>query len=421
MRALFVIRELPRPEVSVAGVISGSESLSGTHTSGLLVAEALAQRGHSVGLCILHGQRIANTAIKYFPTVDAGAEWVQDGRVIWLSYGDQIILAALESVGLSPTVWTHLPVTRSERQWLERGRIRGLITVSDTCRMPLLRSRKHAQVGRIYNPLAPVFHESVGGEPARYESHVAVYAGAAGPSKGLHRVLEMWNCIRKIDGKARLLLAGTGRLYGETRQLGRFGLASPAFEARYVVPLVQEHGSLCGAGIEAVGLLSPVELRKVYEGSSLGVVNMNWSEYTETFCCAATEMLATGLPVFSVARGALPETIGRTGGAVLVKRSSLPNAAVQFASLLGNPDKLEAMGCAGRQYVRTEYHLNHIVDKWEQVIIQGSGFEGLSGNWRGPASAQYLAERLAGRLGAPWLIETPAAVLRQVRRMLQQS
>jgi glycosyltransferase involved in cell wall biosynthesis len=247
-----------------------------------------------------------------------------------------------------------------------------------------------------------------------------VYAGAAGPTKGMHRLLQMWRHVRRVHPGVRLCLAGTERLCGNARELGPFGFARPDFELRYVAPLVAEFGSLEAANIELLGLLSPRQLCDLYASASLGVVNMNWSEYGETFCCAATEMLATGLPVFSVARGALPETIGRSGGAVLTGQESAEAAARELCELVADPSRLARLGAAGRSYVRQAYGLERILDEWERLLRQDGQIEGLCGAWRGPRNAQYLLERAAGRLGAPWLLDSPArgrhALLRLARR-----
>lgn len=415
MRCLFVLRELPRPTISVADAFNGREALSGTHTSGLLVAEGLARRGHAIGVCILAGQELVDCTFQPFSDLADASRWIGTGRVIWLSYGDDVILERLRSEHLSPTIWTQLPISRTERAWLEDGSISGLLTVSDTCRIPLMHSRRRALLGRVYNPLAPVFTEEAPVSPDRYDRHSVAYAGAAGPTKGLHRLLETWRYARQLDESAKLLVAGTGRLYGSTRELGKFGIASPEFEARFVAPIARDFGSLTAAGIEIVGLLQPTELRDLYRGASLGVVNMNWNEFTETFCCAATEMLATALPVFSVARGALPETIGRSGGAFLTTHRSPRKAAADLVSLLRDARKLSSLGLSGRQYVREQYGLDHILDQWTDLLSQGSDLERLAGPWRGPRSIHYLAALAAGRVGMPELVDGPSRMLRKVK------
>jgi len=417
-RCLFVIRDLARPIVSAAAVIRGDEALSGTHASGLLVAEGLAKRGNEIGIFIVHGQTLIDTRMQRFSTLEEAARWVGHGQVVWLSYGDESIMTSLTAANLTPIIWTQLSVSWFDRAALESGRARAIVVVSDSMRVPMLRSRRRERVGRIYNPLAPLFTKTANSPADRFKRRRVVYAGAAGSTKGLHRLLEMWRRARRVDSAIELVIAGTGRLYGSKRELGPYCIASPEFETRYVAPLASEFGSLAGAGVQLVGLLPPRELHDLYIGASLGVVNMNWNEYTETFCCAATEMLATGLPVFSVARGALPETIGLSGGAVLTRHESASRAALEFVDLIGDTARLARLGAAGQAYVRDAYDWDTIVDEWQRLLRYGANIQGLLGDWRGPRSGQYFLELAVGQLGAPWLLDVPAAGVRLLKRAL---
>lgn len=421
MRCLFVLRDLPRPKVSIAGMWSGEEALSGTHSSALLIADGLARRGYQVGICVLHGQEVIDSLLQTFPSLEAAAHWVQGGITIWVNYGDDPILQRLTAAGLKPMIWVHISVSPTNRAWLESGRVAGIITVSDTARMSMLRSHRRGRMGRIYNPLLPAFRAADSPDPDRYERRLVVFTGAAGVTKGLHRLLEMWRYVREVDSVARLVVVGTGRLYGSQRKLGAFGLATPEFEDRYVAPLVERFGSLTAAGIELAGLLGPQALQQLYSSASLGVVNMNRGEYTETFCCAAVEMLATGLPVFSVARGALPETIGLTGGACLTAHKDPQLAAREFAALLADSKRLQQMGVDGARSVRELYGWEHIVGEWERLLGQYGNLDKcaridkLSGRWRGPRSLRYWAELSSGRLNMPWLLDLVALSVRRLR------
>jgi glycosyltransferase involved in cell wall biosynthesis len=289
------------------------------------------------------------------------------------------------------------------------GRIREILTVSDTARLPLLRSPLHERIGRIYNALSPAFEASTpsvdDASPHRFTNKRIVFSGSPTENKGAHRLLAMWSHVREADPSAVLQLAGTGRLYGDSRPIGPYGISPPEFESKHIAPLVAKFGSLDAAGIEPLGLLTPNELRQVYEGSTLGIVNLNWRNYTETFCCAAVEMLAAGLPVFSVARGALPEVIGSSSGAYLSKTESVEREAKELLMLLSNSRRLAEMGAAGLTYARREYGWARIIRQWEDVLASASDIEAVSGEWRGPVGLRYWLERGSGRLGMGRLLE----------------
>jgi glycosyltransferase involved in cell wall biosynthesis len=401
-------------------MLRGEEPLSGTHSSGLLIAEGLARRGYEVGICVLHGQQVLDTSAQAFPSLEAAAKWLQGGTAIWVNYGDDPILDRINAIGITPILWVHISVSPANRAWLESGRVAAIVTVSDTARMSMLRSAVHGRVGRIYNPLLPSFRVPDTACADRFEGHLAVFTGAAGVTKGLHHLLEMWRYVREVDSSAKLIVAGTAQLYNSQRALGSFGLATPEFEARYVLPLVSRFGSIAGAGIEFAGLLTPRELQQLYTRASLGVINMNREEYTETFCCAAVEMLATGLPVFSVARGALPETIGRTGGAILTAHARPKAAAREFNALLSDSKRLRRLSAKGAQSVDEDYTWERIVGTWERLLERRANIESLSGRWRGPKSVRYALEYCTGRLGMPWLLDLDLAAL-NLRRLRGES
>jgi glycosyltransferase involved in cell wall biosynthesis len=415
-RRLFVLRDLPRSKVSVAGMLRGEEALSGTHSSALLIAEGLAKRGHQIGICVLNGQQIIDSSAQIFPTLEAAANWLGRDTAIWVNYGDDPTLDRLNAAGIKPIIWVHVSVSPTNRAWLESGRVRAIVTVSDTARMSMLRSTSRRRVGRVYNPLLPSFRSPDAPLHDRFERHLAVFTGAAGVTKGLHRLLEMWAYVRETDSSAKLVIVGTGRLYGEQRKLGPFGLASEEFERRYVTPLVNRFGSLAEAGIELAGLMGPRDLQQLYAGASVGVVNMNRGEYTETFCCAAVEMLATGLPVFSVACGALPETIGLTRGALLTTNAQAQRAAAEFNGLLSDSKRLRQLGAAGARAVSELYGWERIVEEWERLLDQDSNIDALSGVWRGPKSLRFWLEYGTGRLGMPWVLDLAATAVRRIRR-----
>src|SRR4051812_38884158 len=87
-RGRFFLSSLPRESVSVRGIHEGSVAISGTHSSSLLVADALAARGHQVGVVTQGGQKLTDTAVRVFVDLAEAVRWTgRAGRVVWCSWG----------------------------------------------------------------------------------------------------------------------------------------------------------------------------------------------------------------------------------------------------------------------------------------------------------------------------------------------
>ncbi|MDD2941954.1 MAG: glycosyltransferase family 4 protein [bacterium] len=398
MRILFATPYLPQTEVSLAEVKDGRISLSGSQVSILLVADDLASRGHTVGFWILGGQRVVDSSVICYPSIDSALRESWD-RIVMASWGDSQLSEILLKSGQHPLLWTQVHVSRGDLSQLEMGELSGIITVSDIARLPLLHSDHASQTAHIYNPINPFFLNKPSTDASRYSSKVAVFCGYLGETKGAHLVLATWPYVRKLLPDARLVMIGSARLYKEGVVTGPLGLADPQFEAKYLQPILAEFGSLNNAGIELTGLSTPYDIRCRYSHSALGLINFNWHSFTETFCCVGAEMLATELPVFSFAAGSLPETMGRTGGAVLCARPELELGAQMIVGLLKDPQKLAVLGSRGHAFVNREYSLNSVTAKWEKVLISVySDLDYCSGDWHGPKSIRYYIERSIHRM-----------------------
>jgi glycosyltransferase involved in cell wall biosynthesis len=416
-RLLFIFNELLRARVAVDDITGGKEAVSGSISSSLIIADLLARRGHQVGVVVLQNGQTAGGHFSGFTSLPKALAWLDGGRAIWCSWGDEETLPHLEAAGCRPLIWLHVPATETLLGALEAGRLAGMVLVSDSVRLPLLHRPCHHRVGRVYNPLNPFFVDDAEANPERYRSPNVVFAGHLSEYKGAHGALQMWQHVRRRLPAATLTLCGSNRLYRENAPLGPFGVADPAFEESYLVPLVREHGSLAAAGIRMAGLLSPAELKQLYHRAALGLVNCNG--VPETFSCAGVEMLATGLPVFSFARGSLPETIGRSGGAILATRLDLASAADGLTTLIRAPERLEALGRAGRVYVRLAYEPERLASHWERLLAgDPDHLDRNTGRWGARRSTRYFVERWCARLRLQVPFRWSKAL---ARRLLAQS
>ncbi|MDB4913248.1 MAG: hypothetical protein JWM95_892 [Gemmatimonadetes bacterium] len=394
MKILFAMPYLPRAVVSALAVAAGKESLSGSQSSILLVADELATRGHTVGLWVHGGQRVSDTGTHAFATLEEALAEPWD-QIVLGSWEDAGTFDALRAAGVAPILWTQVPVPRETLLKLEQGLVRGIVVVSDTSRLTLLHSARASRIGRVYNPLHPYFARNETRDASSYESRRVVFTGLLGETKGAHLVLKMWPHVRRLVPDATLTMVGSAKLYRSDIELGPLGLASPEFEAKYVKPVIDQFGTLAAAGIELTGLLNPAQLKHLYGSCALGFINFNWYDYTETFCCVGAEMLACGLPLFSVAAGALPETMGRSGGALLAATPDIGVGAEMVARLLTNSGELVRMGSEGRRFVLSEYALSAIADEWERLLARGPAeLSSATGAWKAGRPARYYLERL---------------------------
>lgn len=416
MDLTVIINKLPRKQISVAAYEQGKEPLSGSDGAFLLVANGLAYRGHNV-VCISPGTKLQDT---YFQNISWPEKLDKNQKVLWCYKGDNETLIRLKESEIRPYLWLHNPIGYAPMYWLAQNYLSGVIVVSDTERCPYYHVPISNRLGRIYNPVNPFFLKLNVNNPNRYQSQKVVFTGHLSERKGAHRVLQMWPMVRRQLADAQLIMVGSAKLYGVNWQVGRFGVAAPEFEEAYIAPLITEFGSLKAAGVTFAGLLSASAIRTLFGQSAMGIVNFNWSGSLETFCMSAVEMLADRLPVLSFARGALPETIGSSGGAILLHSPSLSTAANQLVSLLQNPDRLMQLGNRGHDYVIKHYALEHILDQWE-ILLQAppDRLDELSGRWAGPTGLQYQLARIAkvSGLGQPY--QTAIEMAKRIRHWFQ--
>ena len=399
-RILFVVRALSQEQVDIDDVKVGNTPLSGSLGSVLLVADGLASRSIDVAVHSRDG-RIVSSAAKCIPDVDDALRWASGGLVVCVEMQEQF-LALCEKIGVRVILWTQLPIEIDDLRRLVPRLASGLVVVSDTVKLPFLHSHLASRIARIYNPLNPFF----AAPPTRVRSpeqpFTVMFAGFIGESKGVHRLFQVWAKARRRRNDIELRIAGSSMLYGQ--EVGPLGIADEAFEEKYVKPLIDEFGSFAGAGITMLGLLGPKQLQEEYSRADLGVVNLNTDSYTETFCCAAVEMVATGLPVFSVAAGALPETIGRTTGAFLSTRKDVSGIAEDLIKTVDVADQARHAQ-KPREYIAQQYGLAPVVEEWESLIErafeQPNHIATASTGWNGPRNLRYALERIArvARLG----------------------
>lgn len=368
----------------------------------------------------MNGGLLADTSVRTFDDIEQARSWLGDGRAIWSYHGNGGMMERLRAASIRPVVWSHIDLSSEISDWLDKNWIEGVITVSDFCRIALLHHSRHRRIGRIYNPLNPFYAGDAGAAPDQVsKNRTAVFSGYVGETKGAHHLFQCWPHVKRALPDAELVVAGSAKLYHGDALTGPYGVATDEFEKRYIVPLQQEFGSLEQAGVQLAGMLSPAELRSLYRKSSVGVVNLNAFNATETFSCSGVEMAASGLRVFSMATAALPETLGFTENAILVTQ---PDELVPaFVDALGQPRDSTRIGVQQRQ-MRERYALSHILDQWEALLVASPDhFYGMAGPWQYRKNLRYLIKKTVAKIHAGALLDKVLMLRARVNKHIRAS
>jgi hypothetical protein len=181
------------------------------------------------------------------------------------------------------------------------------------------------------------------------------YVGALTPFKGFHRLAGQWAAIARACPEARLRVFGGADLYGARAASGEL----TPYE-RHCRQLLQWGGFADRVVFEgSCGLERYAALEQV----SVGVVNPSGRD--ETFCLAAAEFSACGLPVLAPRRNALVQTVQDQRTGVLVGTDQqLAHAAI---ALLQDPERAWRLGAAGQRHVEQAFGPEAVQRAWLQL------------------------------------------------------
>ena len=134
---------------------------------------------------------------------------------------------------------------------------------------------------------------------------IVVYLGSLNRDKGFHVLAKAWKKVVEVEPEAKLMVLGTGQLYGRETVLGKYGIATPNYERKFIKYLIDGQGRI----IDSVNFCGIVGADKAkYIGSAcVGVVNPTGR--TETFCISAVEIEACGVPICTTGKYGLLDTV----------------------------------------------------------------------------------------------------------------
>ena len=196
--------------------------------------------------------------------------------------------------------------------------------------------------------------------------NTVVYMGSLMKEKGFHLIAEIWPQVKARVPGARLVVIGSGNLYNENFEVGRWGIAEENYEKLFRRFISDKNGNP-DSSVKFLGKLGSEKI-PIIQQADIGVVNPNKkpSDGLETFCWSAVEIQACGTPVISVAAGGLLDSVSNRYSGILVRNPKY--LANQIVNLLENEALRKNYGQNAMEYVRSNFDFKKICDQWNTLF-----------------------------------------------------
>ena len=193
-------------------------------------------------------------------------------------------------------------------------------------------------------------------------SKTVTYLGSLVPAKAFHALAEIWpEVLRKVPD-AKLQIMGTGKLYDREAKLGKFGIAQEDYENYFMQFLTDEKGNILSS-VKFLGLIG-AEKEDYFMDTAVGVVNPLGKD--ETFCLSAVEMELCGVPIVTVGKYGLLDTIsdGESGLLYRNKKEFIDN----LVKLLEDKELNMKMGTYAPNFVKSRFDAKRIIKEWDSLF-----------------------------------------------------
>ena len=333
---LAVVRLLQGSAVRPLLLLTAPQQVAGIPAESVQCVEGLCQALELADGCL---------GLVFRPGFASAADWV-----------------ALESARVPLLPWLHNLGCAEQGRYEDLRAVQRWLLVSGA----QLDALRHSHLARramvVPNPVAvpPEQAEPRPWELARGATDLA-YVGALTPFKGFDRLARQWSAIASRCPQARLRVFGGADLYGQRAVEG--DLSPYELHCRELL-LRGGHGERVlfegSCGLERYGAFAQV---------AVGVVNPSGRD--ETFCLAAAEFSACGLPVLAPRRHALIQTVRHQQTGLLV--TSDRELARQAVALLQDPQRAWRLGLEGQHWAQRAYGAEAVRAAWLRLAEELRG------------------------------------------------
>ncbi|MEH7175205.1 glycosyltransferase family 4 protein, partial [Priestia megaterium] len=189
------------------------------------------------------------------------------------------------------------------------------------------------------------------------------YIGSIVPAKGFHYLAREWSKIIRKVPEAELHVIGSGRLYDDNTEMGKYGISSKEYEEKFMKYLTDRDGNI-KKNIIFHGIKGGKEKVEIMSEASVGIVNP--TAKTETFGIGAIEFQALKVPVVTKAKYGHFDTVSNhKSGYLTYSRRGFRS---QIINLLKNKNQQEKMGMYSREFVEDNFDIYKIIIQWDILL-----------------------------------------------------
>lgn len=282
---------------------------------------------------------------------------------IFQSIENKELYNQIDLLRLNSIAWAHnFPTLEELKQVSECKFVKRYLTVSQE-QLNMLEDHEIIRKSHyIHNGIDLKLYEDKFILDADKKENIICYLGSLVPEKGFHILAKNWRYIKKKVPNAKLYIIGSGKLYNRNAKLGKYGIAEEKYEKRFIKYLLNENKEI-DKDVIFWGVLDHQEKLKVMSKAKVGIVNP--SGKTETFCISAIEFQLIGVPVVTIAKNALVETVKhKHTGYLSGSKAMLKYYIVKILTYKDNRDLSEN----AILFVKDNFDIYKIIKDWYKLF-----------------------------------------------------
>ena len=211
----------------------------------------------------------------------------------------------------------------------------------------------------IYNGFPMPSRQEQGLLPICQRKNIVTYIGSIVPFKGFHLLAKAWPMIIKKVPDAQLYVIGSGQLYDDNKQLGKYGIAEESYENVFMPFLVDANGKVL-TSVHFMGRMGAEKVQIVGE-TKAGVPNPSGD--TETFGIGAIEFETMGCDVVTRRCCGYLDTVCNKQN--LYRRRKAKSLAKYVIKALRNP---AAQTDEVYEEIERKFDIRQTVVEWEKLL-----------------------------------------------------